>query len=223
MKKKFLGYSKLFVAGAIGSAMLAATVMTVFAGKSFVSAGQKADPLNPTAVVTEKPLPEDANDTIEDFVKKQTDLTDAERQLLIEEEKASMPIYEALDRLDEQIEMKTREVLKGADPAFDERAKLFDQHADLWAKIENSSNEEQKNAKTYADYIRASQTLTEAEKEILLKAQKRIDELDAVIESYYAKAEEETADLRRQQEDELEKLHDLQEKTRSVWDKIYTK
>lgn len=134
---------------------------------------------------------------------------------------SSKPIYEALDRLDEQIEMKTREVLKGAQAQFDERAKLFSQHDDLWQKIESVSNEEQKNAKKYVDYIRASKTLTSSEKEILLKAQTKIDELDAVIETFYAKAEAETADLRKQQEDELEKLNNLQEKTRSIWDKIY--
>ncbi len=221
MKKKTMGISKLLAAGAVSSAILATTVMTVFAGRSFSLAGQKADPVNPTFIAEEMPLPEDANESIEEFVKKQTGLTEAEKQLLIDEEISSKPIYEALDRLDEQIEMKTREVLKGAQAQFDERAKLFSQHDDLWQKIESVSNEEQKNAKKYVDYIRASKTLTSSEKEILLKAQIRIDELDAVIETFYAKAEAETADLRRQQEDEIEKLDKLQEKTRSIWDKIY--
>lgn len=208
---------------AIGAVVLVmtGTAMAVFAEKGAVITGQREDPINPQGEVIETPLPEDANDTMEDFVSKQPELTEDERQLLIDEEAASQPIYDELQRLDLEIEAITRRVLAGAQDAFDERAALMDTHPELWDKVEKMANEDQMGITDYAEYIRASHNLTESEKETLLGLQARIDELNAIIDSYYQKAEDESADLHRQVEEQLARLHEIQSKTSPIWEKVY--
>ncbi len=185
------------------------------------SPGQLAAPMSNAPQSEEAPLPSDYQDSLTDFANKQAGLTQEEKDRLAKEDALSAPIYEELNAINPQIEAATARVLQGAQWAFEERAKLFDTHTDLWLKVETISNEEQKSAKTYIEHIQASKNLSAQEKEVLVKLQQRIDELDKAIEGYYAQAEEENAQLQRRADDLVAQLQNIHDKNRDIWEKIY--
>ena len=73
----------------------------------------------------------------------------------------------------------------------------------------------------YIEIIKASEVLTQEEKEVLVKEQTRIEELEAEIDRYYQKAEEATQDLRKEKEENTEKLQEIMAQNAYIWEKVY--
>lgn len=201
------------------------TVMTMASAARIFAAvdGGRVDPINvpgnDSGVYYE--LPEDANQSMEEFVKGLSMLTEKEKMQLVEDDKAAAPYYQKLEYLENKIEEKTRVILKKAAPYFDERGKLFDAHTELWDKMWDNMTEEQKGLRDYIVIIKASKVLSAKEKAILIKEQNRIEELEKKIDQYYAKAEKATADLRKQVEENTKKINEIHDKSAAIWEKVY--
>ena len=73
----------------------------------------------------------------------------------------------------------------------------------------------------YSAIIKASNALTEIEKEVLLRAQARLDVLEAGIDSYYEKAAEATSELTAQRDQAIAELQELYAKSANICDKVY--
>ncbi len=182
----------------------------------------RVDPINPMAEDVNYPVNEkELNQSMEDFVKGLDMLTDDEKQKLIEEDKALAPYYKELERLDIAIEKKTNTILKEAQEYYDERAVLLEAHSQLWDKLWDNMNATQKKMDNYIEIIKASEVLTQEEKEVLVKEQTRIEELEAEIDRYYQKAEEATQDLRKEKEENTEKLQEIMAQNAYIWEKVY--
>ena len=138
-----------------------------------------------------------------DFVKTLDMLTREEKDLLVAAENAKAPYYEQMNKLIGQIDTKTNEILKDAQPLFDNIFSIKEAHKELWAKVDTSENESQK--AVGHDYI------------------KFIQLSDAVVDTYYAKAARATADLNAQLDSVIANIQSINSKTASIWEKVYTK
>ena len=70
-------------------------------------------------------------------------------------------------------------------------------------------------------YLEALDILTEEEKDILIKEQTRLNELEAEIAKYYDRAADETKDLEAELEQNRNILQSIMAENQHIWDKIY--
>lgn len=209
--KKKMGYGLLVLA-------LAAIV-----GMSFVVPASAAvgDRLTPEAGVEYETILLPVDEGMLEFVEKQENLTEAEKQLLVDESAAAQPIIDRISQLEYRIDTITNQILLGAEDLFEERGDIFDTYEDLWEKLWSDLNAVQLKLDDYSAIIEASDVLTDSEKETLLKAQARLDELEAGIDTYYAQAAEATKELTAQRDQAFAELEALYAKTNHIWDQIY--
>lgn len=163
--------------------------------------------------------PVDADMT--EYVKGLTMLTESEKQQLVEESAAAQPIIDRRAALDEQIDNIANDILAGAEKLFAERGQIMDKDQDLWTKLWDNTNDEQKKLDDYSAIIKASTVLTDAEKDILLRSQARLDILNADIGEFYEKAAEATAELAAQRDQAIAELQELYAKSAHIWAKVY--
>lgn len=163
--------------------------------------------------------PVDADMT--EYVKGLTMLTESEKQQLVEESAAAQPIIDRRAALDEQIDNIANDILAGAEKLFAERGQIMDKDQDLWTKLWDNTNDEQKKLDDYSAIIKASTVLTDAEKDILLRSQARLDILNADIGEFYEKAAEATAELAAQRDQAIAALQELYAKSAHIWAKVY--
>ena len=161
------------------------------------------------------------DESMADFVQTLTMLTEAEKQQLIDESIAAQPIIDRISELENQIDRITNQILLDAEDLFDERGDIFDAYEDLWEKLWGNLNDAQLEMDDYSAIIRASDVLTDSEKETLLKAQARLDVLEAGIDVYYAKAAEDTKVLSARRDRAIAELQELYAKSAHIWDKVY--
>ena len=168
-------------------------------------------------VTVQTPLDE----TMAEYVEALTMLTEVEKQQLLEEAAAAVPYYTRLNELNDQIDLVCNTILHGADDLFAEREKLYDAHKSLWDKLWSSLNDEQKKTDDYIAIIKSSDVLTNSEKEILVKAQERINVLNDGIDGWYEKAEESARNLTDERQTLLNELQELRTKYVLIWAKVY--
>ncbi|MGN0307123.1 MAG: hypothetical protein ACI4DN_02785 [Lachnospiraceae bacterium] len=161
------------------------------------------------------------NEDMEAYLEALDILTEEEKQLLLEENKRLIPYYEEIARLTTEIEDKTNEVVKGAEAYFDERGQIFDSHPRLWQKMWDGMTKEQEELTDSLEIIKTSAVLSKEEKDILIKEQTRLNELEAEIAKYYDKAADETKDLEAELEQNRNTLQSIMAETQHIWDKIY--
>lgn len=121
----------------------------------------------------------------------------------------------------EQIDNITNDILLGAEKLFAERGQIMDKDQALWAKLWDNANDEQKKLDDYSAIIKASTALTNAEKDVLLRSQARLDVLNADIGGFYEKAAEATAELTAQRDQAIAELQELYAKSAHIWAKVY--
>lgn len=206
-----------FLTGALALALVA--VIGVFPTVSAHAAPLNA--VDPYAGVTYETIQTPADTDMAEYVKGLTMLTESEKQQLVEESIAAQPIIDRRAALDEQIDNITNDILAGAEKLFAERGQIMDKDQDLWAKLWDNVNDEQKKLDDYSAIIKASTVLTEAEKDILLRSQARLDVLNADIDGYYEKAAEATAELTVQRDQAIAELQELYAKSAHIWAKVY--
>ena len=206
--------------------VLMATVMVLgVGGSSLVMAKEKnrVDPVNATTEYETYEVDESyVNESMEEFIQGLDMLTDEEKQLLIEEDRVLQPYIEKGQKISIEMEEKTNKILEGADEFFEERGDiLLGENSNLWDTLWDNMSEEQNKMTDYHEIIKASKVLTESEKKILLKEQKRLDELDSEIAKYYQEAEIENSQLNKEYEENLKKIQEIKGKTKHIWDKVY--
>lgn len=160
----------------------------------------------------------DITESIENFFPKLTFLTEDEKKSLIAEESEWKALLSEMDRLQ-------REIVKIYSDHEAEHPELYEKHEEMIRKnmdlrwkmdraafVDREWSEEEK--------IRKSTVLTEEEKELLLKDQAVIDELEAKIRKHTSIIREKVEPLDRQREELSEKIEEIHEKNRAIWDKI---
>lgn len=177
--------------------------------------------VDPYAGVEYETIQTPADESMADFVKGLTMLTEAEKQQLVEESIAAQPIIDRRADLDEQIDSITNDILLGAEKLFAERGQIMTKDQDLWTKLWNNATNEQKKLDDYSSIIRGSAVLTDTEKDTLLRSQVRLDALNADIDGYYEKAAEATAELTAQRDQAIAELQELYAKSAHIWAKVY--
>ena len=179
------------------------------------------NPVDPYAGVAYETIQTPADTDMAEYVKGLTMLTESEKQQLVEESIAAQPIIDRRAALDEQIDNTTNDILSGAEKLFAERGQIMDKDQDLWAKLWDNATDEQKKLDDYSAIIKASAALTDAEKNVLLRSQARLDVLNAGIDGYYEKAAEATAELTAQRDQAIAELQELYAKSAHIWAKVY--
>lgn len=206
-----------FLTGALALALIAA--IGVFPAVPAHAAS--LNPVDPYAGVEYETIQTPADTDMAEYVKSLTMLTESEKQQLVEESIAAQPIIDRRADLDEQIDSITNDILLGAEKLFAERGQIMDKDQALWAKLWDYANDEQKKLDDYSAIIKASTALTDAEKDVLLRSQARLDVLNADIGGFYEKAAEATAELTAQRDQAIAELQELYAKSAHIWAKVY--
>lgn len=205
--------------------LMGAVVILGVGGSSMAMAKEKnrVDPINATTEYVTYEVEESyLNETMEEFVNSLDMLTDKEKEMLIEEDRALQPYIEKGQRISIEMEENTNTILKGAEVYFEERGDiLLGKNSKLWDKMWDNMTEEQNKMTDYHEIIQGSKVLTQNEKKILLKEQKRLDELESKIDQYYEEAEIANSQLNKEYEENLKKIQEIKSKTKHIWDKVY--
>lgn len=203
--------------------VLAGSSVSAFAAEVPGNYGSHINPVNPEYQQVET-IAQPTDESMADFVKTLDMLTKEEKALLVETENAKAPYYEQMNELNRQIDEKTAMIVKQADPIFNQIFKIKNAHENLWTKLDTHENQSQKTVgHDYIKFIQLSDVLTKSEKEVLIREQKKIDELYEKVDTYYAQAEEATADLKAQLEAVISNIQKIDSKTTSIWGKVYAK
>ena len=183
----------------------------------------RVDPVNATTEYVTYDVDESyLNETMEEFVKELDMLTEVEKELLIEEDRALQPYIEKGQKISSKMDEKTNKILEGAEEYFEERGNiLLGKNSKLWDKMWDNMTEEQNEMSDYSEIIQASKVLTQNEKKILLKEQKRLDELESEIDKFYEEAEKANSQLNKEYEENLKKIQKIKSKTKYIWEKVY--
>lgn len=96
-----------------------------------------------------------------------------------------------------------------------------EKNSKLWDKMWGNMSEEQNKMTDYHEIIRASKVLTQGEKSVLLKEQKRLDELEREIAKYYEMAEDATEELNKELVKNQKKIQEIKKETQNIWSKVY--
>ena len=205
--------------------LMGAVVILGVGGSGMAMAKEKnrVDPVNATTEYVTYEVEESyLNETMEEFVNSLDMLTDKEKEMLIEEDRALQPYIEKGQRISIEMEENTNTILKGAEVYFEERGDiLLGKNSKLWDKMWDNMTEEQNKMTDYHEIIQGSKVLTQNEKKILLKEQKRLDELESKIDQYYEEAEIANSQLNKEYEENLKKIQEIKSKTKHIWDKVY--
>lgn len=209
--------------GLLASMVLAGASGSAFAAEVHGNYGSHVNPVNSEYQQVET-IAQPTDESMADFVKTLHMLTKEEKALLVETESAKAPYYEQMNELNRQIDEKTATIVKQADPIFNQIFAIKNAHKDLWTKVDTHENQAQKTVgHDYIKFIQLSDVLTKSEKELLIREQTKIDSLYEKVDTYYAQAEEVTADLKAQLETVLSNIQDIDSKTTSIWGKVYAK
>lgn len=209
--------------GLLTAVVAAGSIAPAFAAELPAGYGDHVNPVN-TEYEQTATLAQPSEESMADFVKTLDMLTREEKDLLVAAENAKAPYYEQMNKLIGQIDTKTNEILKDAQPLFDNIFSIKEAHKELWAKVDTSENESQKAVgHDYIKFIQLSDAVTKAEKAVLIQDQKKIDALYKEVDTYYAKAARATADLNAQLDSVIANIQSINSKTASIWEKVYTK
>lgn len=224
---KYLNYlsktKNVVTCGLLATMVLAGSSVSAFAAEVPGNYGSHINPVNPEYQQVET-IAQPTDESMADFVKTLDMLTKEEKALLVETENAKAPYYEQMNELNRQIDEKTAMIVKQADPIFNQIFKIKNAHENLWTKLDTHENQSQKTVgHDYIKFIQLSDVLTKSEKEVLIREQKKIDELYEKVDTYYAQAEEATADLKAQLEAVISNIQKIDSKTTSIWGKVYAK
>ncbi len=213
----------VFTCGLLATVVIVGSSLSAFAAERSDSYGFHVNPINAEQQKVET-IAQPTDESMEDFVKSLDMLTKKEKALLVKAEEDKAPYYKQINKLNKQIDKKTAAIVKKAGPIHDQIFEIKKVRKDLWEKLDMNGNKEQESAgKDDIKFIQLSDILTTSEKELLIRDQRKIDDLYKKVDVYYAKAEEETADLKAQLETAQSKIRKIDSKTAAIWEKVYGK
>ncbi len=157
---------------------------------------------------------------IEELISSTKTLTQAEKDQLRKDDKELAPLYEKITKLTKEIDEKREQILS-KDKTFQKYEQIIASNQKLWDKLNSNLTEQQAFMSDEKEVIKASKSLTEEEKQILLSEQDKLDALDAKINQLYAKVDEATKTQRAQLDEAFDQIDAVYVKSASIWDKIY--
>lgn len=157
---------------------------------------------------------------IEELIASTKTLTQAEKDQLRKDDKELAPLYEKITKLTKEIDEKREQILS-KDKTFQKYEQIIASNQKLWDKLNSNLTEQQAFMSDEKEVIKASKSLTEEEKQILLSEQDKLDALDAKINQLYAKVDEATKTQRAQLDEAFDQIDAVYVKSASIWDKIY--
>lgn len=200
-------------------ALLAGALVLPFGGGRAMAIGESVDE---TLKSEYKTIAEPREVKIEDFIKSLKMISEREKQILIKAENQKKFIYEEMNPLKDKIDDLQTEVLREADPIFDEIFKIKKADEKLWNKLFGATNKNQtKVGNDMIKFIKLSNVLTDSEKKTLTEAQDKIDALYKEVDKYYQKAEKATEKETKEYKKLQDKIIEINKSVENIWDKIY--
>lgn len=171
------------------------------------------------AYPSDMPSKADQMKALENFLKNDGKLTQAEKQSLTENYKKLLTTLENIDKTYEQIDKVTNKLTNNweIEDKFDV---LSNKHVKLWNKIYDNATDEELEIEDNIEFIKSSKALTDKEKETLIKTQKEIDALVVEYDKLYNKVEKATKELNAKLDSLYEDSEKLMNKMQPLADKL---
>lgn len=171
------------------------------------------------AYPSDMPSKADQMKALENFLKNDGKLTQAEKQSLTEDYKKLLTTLENIDKTYEQIDKVTNKLTNNweIEDKFDV---LSNKHVKLWNKIYDNATDEELEIEDNIEFIKSSKALTDKEKETLIKTQKEIDALVVEYDKLYNKVEKATKELNAKLDSLYEDSEKLMNKMQPLADKL---
>ena len=162
---------------------------------------------------------EDQMKTLENFLKNDGKLTQAEKQSLTENYLKLLTTLENIDKTYEQIDKVTNKLTNNweIEDKFDV---LSNKNVELWNKIYDNATDEELEIEDNIEFIKSSKALTDKEKDTLIKTQKEIDALVVEYDKLYNKVEKATKELNAKLDSLYEDSEKLMNKMQPLADKL---
>ncbi|WP_313529371.1 hypothetical protein [Anaerotignum sp.] len=151
------------------------------------------------------------------------DLSEAEKQKLLEIDQKTEPYYAKMEQVEKEIERIEAPFWDDAEGLFAQWDQVFEANIGLWDKLCDNATAEQELMENLMGFIRASQVLTDDEKEILLKDQQKADAIEKQLDEKAEAAYKATEDLHNQVDklyEEIENIYDIDPECDAIWEKI---
>ncbi len=147
-------------------------------------------------------------------------LTKEEKAQLKRTEEKTAPLYQKIERMEAEVSTITARISGACQVDETELNKLYGRHDALWEKLYQHSTEKEWEMSA-EDRIRVSKSLSESEKNTLLRDLKEIAAVEAILAEKNREIARATAEL----EEEMDQLYDAiwesERKDRAIWDRIY--
>ena len=171
------------------------------------------------AYPSDMPSKADQMKALENFLKNDGKLTQAEKQSLTENYKKLLTTLENIDKTYEQIDKVTNKLTNNweIEDKFDV---LSNKNVKLWNKIYDNATDEDLEIEDNIEFIKSSKALTDKEKETLIKTQKEIDALVVEYDKLYNKVEKATKELNAKLDSLYEDSEKLMNKMQPLADKL---
>lgn len=152
-----------------------------------------------------------------DSIKNSKNISDKEKQQLLNTEKELKPTKDKIKSLEDKLNAAHEKLM---DPIFKKFEEIYSAHEDLWDKFYSDPKLDE-SKKDIISEIESSTVLNKKEKNILKEAQKKLDALNLELENIENKLNKETKSIT----DELNKLYDIvdkaNEKNQKLLDKVF--
>ncbi len=161
-------------------------------------------------------------ESIQQYLDELDFLSEKEKKQLLNDEKTAKPLYDKIEKLTREREKISEEIFKKHDSLVKEYDSLVHQNAELWQKLVQNATNEQLALPTNEQYIRSSKALSETEKELLIKQDQAITELQKKMDVIYDEIDKATESQNREIDKYYQQIDDIHNKSKAIWDKIYS-
>lgn len=155
------------------------------------------------------------------YIKGMKFLSDAEKDKLIADERKIEENYKKIDSIQLQIDKISSEILKDSDELYDEINKIFQRNEPIWDKLYNNVTEEQNLLTDMEAFIKASNILSEEEKEILLADEQEAKKVDAKLALKYDELDKAIASPVEEENKIYQEIDDIDKENEGIWNKIW--
>ncbi|MGP1432904.1 MAG: hypothetical protein ACTTKP_01320 [Catonella sp.] len=161
----------------------------------------------------------DAFPSLEEFLKKDTKLTKAEKKSLTENYDKLEKTRKDIDKTSEEIEKITNKITDkwAIADKIDEAA---NKHQALWDKVYENATDEDLAIEDNIEFIKSSKALTDEEKETLIKAEEELRALNEEHSRQYNKVNEATKELTSKLDSLYKDVENLMDKMQPLANKL---
>ena len=147
-------------------------------------------------------------------------LTVEEKAQLERTEAKTAPLYKQMDEIEAEISKITERILGKYNNGEEQLDALYARHNELWEKLDSNSTEKEWELSA-KDRIRASKSLSDSEKETLIRDLVEIEELEAILKEKNQEISKETESLEKELDEIYDKIWELEKQDEAIWERIY--